>query len=127
MRSDEEFNTDSVQLRNVPHEATIDDIQRWILAGGLFVVLDNIIPDMEENRWIVENLLSKDLETLLAMSKKEMEVGENKRTVHISPITQSSPMKEKRRAMKEYQLQQIKNSDSTTASSLAASTGGDIK
>ena len=102
MRSDEDYNTDSVQLKNVPHEANIGDIQKWVLNGGIFVALDNIIPDMGENRWIIENQSNHDLEKILTLSK--MEIGKNRRMIHISPMTQSSPMKEKRRSMKEYQL-----------------------
>ena len=109
MRSDEEHNTDSVQLKNVPHEAGIDDVQKWLMEGGIFVVLENIIPDMEEDRWIVENQSKDDLEKILSLTRKEMEVGERTRRVFISPITQSTPMKEKRREMKEYQLHQMKN------------------
>ena len=108
MRSDEDYNTDSVQLKNVPHEANIGDIQKWVLNGGIFVALDNIIPDMGENRWIIENQSNHDLEKILTLSK--MEIGKNRRMIHISPMTQSSPMKEKRRSMKEYQLQQMKSS-----------------
>ena len=108
MRSDEDYNTDSVQLKNVPHEANIGDIQKWVLNGGIFVALDNIIPDMGENRWIIENQSNYDLEKILTLSK--MEIGKNRRMIHISPMTQSSPMKEKRRSMKEYQLQQMKSS-----------------
>ena len=110
MRSDEDYNTDSVQLKNVPHEANIGDIQKWVLNGGIFVALDNIIPDMGENRWIIENQSNHDLEKILTLSK--MEIGKNRRMIHISPMTQSSPMKEKRRSMKEYQLQQMKSSNS---------------
>ena len=102
MRSDKDYNTDSVQLKNVPHEANIGDIQKWVLNGGIFVALDNIFPDMGENRWIIENQSNYDLEKILTLSK--MEIGKNRRMIHISPMTQSSPMKEKRRSMKEYQL-----------------------
>ena len=108
MRSDEDYNTDSVQLKNVPHEANIRDIQKWVLNGGIFVALDNIILDMEENRWIIENQSNDDLEKILMLSKTEMGIGENRRTIQISPITQSLTMKEKGRSMMEYQLQQMK-------------------
>ena len=110
MRSDEEHNTDSVQLKNVPHGAVIEDVQRWLMEGGIFVILENIIPDMEEDRWIVENQSKEDLEKILSLTRKEMEVGDRRRRVFISPITQSTPMKEKRAEMKEYQLHQMKNS-----------------
>ena len=120
MRSDKDYNTDSVQLKNVPHEANIGDIQKWVL-NGIFVALDNIIPDMDENMWIIENQSKDDLEKILTLSKTEMGIGENRRTIPISPITQSSPMKEKRRSMKEYQLQQMKSSNSVPPPSAVTS------
>ena len=51
----------------------IGDIQKWILNGEIFVALDNIIPDIEENRWIIENQSNDDLEKILTWDSRIQE------------------------------------------------------